>query len=258
MNILVCVKQVPHVEDIVVQEKLDGVAVLGAFDEFAMNRFDEFAVEQAVQFKSAMPHTRIDAVTVGPRRALDVIKRAIGMGCDEGVHLQTDTDEDPGPPATAAWIAQYAQAKTYDLILCGSMSEDGMHGQVGPMLAAHLGMAYATQVIAARFLEVSAALDVEREIEGGSREMVEITLPALLALQPGINRPRYPSLSNLLGANRQAMEVVPVETLSSPDRKASGVTLKAPRHRRASEVITGPASEKAEKMIALLKAKALI
>lgn len=258
MNILVCVKQVPRMESIVVRESSDSAAILEAPDEFGMNHFDEFAVEQAVQFKSSNPPVHIRALTVGPVRAADVLKRAIGMGCDEGVHLQTASENDPGPAMTAAWIAEYAQTGDYGLIFCGSMSEDGMHGQVGPMVAAHLGWSYATQVIAARFQDREPGLAIEREVEGGVREMVVMGCPALLALQPGINRPRYPSLSNLLRANRQPMAVISVETMASPEDHPTCVGMTVPHRRRASRVLTGSALEKAETVVALLKSKALI
>ena len=258
MNILVCVKQVPQIESIVVRESFEGAAILEAPDEFGMNRFDEFAVEQAVQFKSSNPPIHIHALTVGPGRAAEVLKRAIGMGCDDGVHLRTESDADPGPARVAVWIAEYAQTGHYGLILCGSMSEDGMHGQVGPMVAAHLGWSYATQVIVARFQDGSSGLAIEREVEGGVRERVAMGCPALLALQPGINRPRYPSLSNLLRANRQAMENISVDTLACPVDHPACVGLTVPRRRRASRLIKGTAFEKAEKVIDLLRARALV
>ena len=54
-----------------------------------MNRFDEFAVEAAVQLKETLADVRIDVLSVGPEAALAVIKRAIGMGADRGVLLDT-------------------------------------------------------------------------------------------------------------------------------------------------------------------------
>ncbi len=258
MKILVCVKQIPDMERIVVRDGADGMATLEAFGEFRMNRFDEFAVEEAVCIKETLDAAHVDVITVGPERVAHVLKRAIGMGADAGIHLQTPTDTDPGPAAVAAWIAGYARSKEYGLILCGSMSEDGMHGQVGPMVAAHLNLPYATQVIEIEPAQDRSGLSIQREIEGGAREMLDIRMPAVLALQPGINRPRYPSLSRLLRANRQAPETIPTSTLEPAGAWVDCLGLVLPAPMRASQVITGSALEKADRLVAMLKEKAFL
>jgi len=255
MKILVCVKQVPDIERIVVRDGSDGLAALDISGEFRLNHFDEFAVEEAVRIKETMVGAHIDVITVGPERAAEVLKRPMGMGADDGIHLRTPTDEDSGPAAVAAWIAEYARQREYTLILCGSMSEDGMHGQVGPMLAAHLNLPFATQVIDITLGSDGSWLSIEREIEGGAREMLEIRMPALLTLQPGINRPRYPSLSKLLRANRQEPETIPAETRGPAVASIDCVGRVAPERRRASQVLTGSALEKAERLVEILKEK---
>ena len=258
MKILVCVKQVPDLERIVVKSGAHGIATLYPFSRFDMNRFDEFAVEQAVHIKESLKGVHIDAITVGPEKASQVLKRAMGMGSDEGIHLLTATDTDPGPEAVAAWIAEFAYTGEYDLVLCGSMSEDQMNGQVGPMAAARMDLPYATQVMGMTLDRDLKDVTIEREIEGGARELVRLTLPALLALQPGINRPRYPSLSNLLRANQKVFKTIPTEGLVRVMAKVHCMGFRLPTRVRASQVIEGSAPEKAAKLAALLKAKALI
>jgi len=258
MKILVCAKQVPELEGIAVHSDTEGMAVLENFGRFAMNRFDEFAVEQAVRIKESLEGVQVHAITVGPLQASQVLKRAVGVGCDEGIHLLTATDADPGSQAVAAWISEFAGSVEYDLVLCGAMSEDAMAGQVGPMAAALMDLPYATQVIGMDLASDLTQVTVEREIEGGAREMVNLSLPALLALQPGINRPRYPSLSNLLRANQKVFNTIATESLTSVRNPVDCLGLVLPKHSRAAQVITGSALEKASKVAAILKAKALI
>jgi electron transfer flavoprotein beta subunit len=255
MKILVCVKQVPKIERIVVRDGPNGLAELDISGEFRLNYFDEFAVEEAVRIKETMGGVHIDVITVGPERAAEVLKRPMGMGTDDGIHLRTPTDADSGPAAVAAWLGEYARRRGYALILCGSMSEDGMHGQVGPMLAAHLNLPYATQVIDIKLGSDASWLSIEREIEGGAREMLEIRMPALLTLQPGINRPRYPSLSKLLRANRQEPETISTEIWGLGGASTDCLGLVAPEMRRASQLLTGSALEKAERLVEILKEK---
>ena len=257
MKILVCVKQVPEPEWIAVNRDGQGMAKPEISDRFAMNRFDEFAVEQAVNIKESLPDVVVHGITAGPDRAVQVLKRTVGMGCDEGIHLLTGTRNDPAAPEVAAWISQVVSGK-YDLILCGGMSEDVMNGQVGPMTAALMDLPYATQVIGMELAPDLTHVDIEREIEGGVREMVRIPLPALLALQPGINRPRYPSLSNLLSANQKTFKTIPTDTLTTGGTGIDCLGFLLPEHTRPAKMLTGTAKEKAEQAAALLKAKALI
>jgi electron transfer flavoprotein beta subunit len=99
---------------------------------------------------------------------------------------------------------------------------------------------------------------VDREIEGGARETLELGLPVLLALQPGINRPRYPSLSNLLRANRQQLESIDALNLAGDPATASRLGLELPRRMRALQVLTGDSREKAERFLTILREKAFI
>lgn len=258
MNILVCVKQVPDLEQMAVNCGSDGTLVVGEAAELRMNRFDEFAVEAAVQLKEALTGVHIDVVSVGPEPALAVIKRAIGMGADQGTLLDTGDRPDPGPAEVARRISNYAALKCYDLILTGSWSEDGMNGQVGPMTAALLNLPCATQVMNLRLGAEGECVAVEREVESGRRERLEMCLPALLAVQSGINRPRYPSLSNLLRANRQSVDAIaenPEERLSDP---VICVGLMRPPRTRAGRVLEGDLQGKAEAFLSLLREKALI
>ena len=262
MKILVCAKFVPDPDHLSIAEGRDGKVVVDGFPECRMNRFDEFAVEAAVRIKEALHGVTIDVVTVGAARSGDVLRRAMGMGADSGILLETG-DHYVSPLTTAAAIADYARGKAYTLVIAGAMSEDAMNGQVGPMVAAFLGFPAATQVIHMELVETatgSAGICVEREIEGGSREMLEIDLPAVLAVQTGINEPRYPSLSNLLKANKQELETITLGlaengAFKGPDQPAS---LVMPKKMRAGRHIGGSAVEKAEALLSILREKALI
>ena len=258
MKILVCVKQVPEVEQITVTQGVDGEAVFGEFQAFRMNRFDEFAVEEAVRVKESFVSVKVDVVTVGSRAALMVVKRAIGMGADRGVHLQAAEGEDSGPATVAGRIACYAREKAYDLILTGSMSEDGMHGQVGPMIAGYLDRPCATNVIYMSIANDRTTVSIEREVERGAREQLRVTLPVVLSLQPGINWPRYPSLSNMLRGNRQQMETVVTDNAEDRIDPVEYVDSVLPPRNRKGEVLEGNLKEKAERFLTILRKKTFI
>src|SRR6476660_2575885 len=84
MNIVVCVKYVPdatadrHFES---DNTVDRVGVDGLLSEL-----DEYAVEQALQIKEqAEGDVTFTAVSVGPEKATDAVRKALQMGADKGV-----------------------------------------------------------------------------------------------------------------------------------------------------------------------------
>jgi electron transfer flavoprotein beta subunit len=250
MKILVCVKQVPETEaSIAIDPSGKGIET-ELINEWKMNRYDEAAVEEALQIKEAYPDTTIDIISVGPPRSENAIKRAIGMGADSGIHIVTANHGEPDPFATAAWIAEYA--RSYDLILAGVMSEDAMQGLVGPLIAENLGLPCATAVIYEKLGPKKNRVYIEREIEGGFREQLELNLPAVLTVQTGINQPRYPSLSNLLRANNTELRTVDAATLTHPGQKLEVYRLAYPRKLRDGLYLEGSQQEKAEQLLQIL------
>ena len=256
MKILVCVKQVPETDAAIALDEASKTILAGAQAEWKMNRLDEVAVEEAVRIKERQPQTVIDAVTVGPRRAEQAVKRAIGMGADNGVHIRSDSDPEAGP--TAAWIAEFAQHRAYDLVLCGTMSEDRMQAMVGPMIAARLGLPCATHVVLAELRKPDRTILVERELEGGDRDRARLRLPAVVCLQSGINRPRYPSLSNLLRANALQLHLVHSGQLSPAAVGQKVMETALPVKTRAGIFLEGTHGEKAVRLLAVLRERALI
>jgi len=258
MNILVCIKQVCESESPIQIDDHARWIQTDAITGYKMNRLDEFAVEEAVLLKQAYPGTNIDAITLGPDRSAEVIRRAIGMGVDHGVHMITESEGYLNPFAIAASLADYARDKHYTLILTGVMSEDQMQGQVGPMIAACLSLPWATAVIRQQMAPDTKSVFVEREIEGGSRDTLQLQLPAVLTIQSGINRPRYPSLSNLLRANKQKLETFQADDSTQPQLRENVVRVTYPEKSRSGTFLTGTQQEKATQLLRLLREKTLL
>ena len=258
MKILVCIKQVCE-SDSPIQIDDDARWVqTDAITDYKMNRLDEFAVEEAVLLKEAYPDTDIDAITVGPDRSAEVIKRAIGMGANHGVHIIAESENYISPFTIASCIAEYTRDKDYDLIFAGVMSEDQMQGQVGPMLAACLSLPWATSVIRQQIALDKNSVYVEREIEGGGRDTLQLQLPAVLTIQSGINTPRYPSLSNLLRANKQELETIQAVDAAPPNRRQNVVRVTYPEKSRSGTILSGTQQEKATRLLDLLRDRSLL
>ncbi|MCP4605497.1 MAG: electron transfer flavoprotein subunit beta/FixA family protein [Proteobacteria bacterium] len=258
MRILVCTKQVRKVElAISIEESMRWICSDDS-DVYQLNRADEFVIEEALLIKATFPKTTIDAISVGPSHAADALRRAMGMGVDNGVHIATESGDYLEPFVTASYIASYAQKKKYDLILAGVMSEDGMHGQTGALVAELISVPCATSVISERVSQDKKTVYVEREIEGGRRDTLELDLPAVLTVQTGINKPRYPSLSNIMRAKKAKFETINPHEFRRAKPRQEIARLARPTRKRSGTILEGTGREKAEQLVQILKTRALI
>ncbi|MBI9089645.1 MAG: electron transfer flavoprotein subunit beta/FixA family protein [Desulfobacterium sp.] len=245
MKILVCIKQVNETPDGHTQ---------------AMNRFDEYALEEALcikeRFKEAGLDGGVDVITLGPEGAETVVKRAFGMGADNGCHLVSDPKQNGSSAVTAGLIAGAVKGCAYDLVVTGIMSQDRMEGQTGPILAELMGLACATGVVATSLVPGAAVIEVEREMEKGERDCLAMTLPALITVQAGINSPRYPSLSKVLKAAKKTIKTLAVEAV--PADTQTLVRLEAPLKSRSGRVLGGTVDDKAVALFDLLRERGIL
>lgn len=257
MKILVCVKQVPETASQLEIDPASGSVALDDRTQYGANRVDESAVEEALLMEQAVAGATVDLITVGPERARKTLLRCLGMGADNAAHIVTDR-QDLTPFVTASWIWQFAKSRGYDLILTGIMAEDDMQAQVGPMLAELMEIPCATSVVLERIDRDRGVIYVEREMEAGLRDCLEMDLPALLSIQSGANIPRYPSLSNYLRAKKQEVETIDASDLDTPEPRERIVELNYPKKSRAGIMIEGNEREQASKLIETLAAKSLV
>ena len=254
MRVLVCLKQVWEPESLF---DLHGAELRPRPPlRRKISSYDELALEEALRLKDRLPEARVTALSVGPVTAVEALRRALGMGADQAVHILTPEQPPPRPAALAAWIAAWAGEQGFDLILAGVMSEDAMQGAVGPMLAAKLGLPAVTSVMS---LKIDGdSLEVEREMEGGRRQRLAVQLPALITIQSGPNQPRYPALSNLLRAKKTAPITLEPAVMEVPAEREKILRLAPPEKRRAGLLLEGDTAEKAEQLLAILRERALL
>jgi len=252
MNILVCVKQVPDSADTITISEDSSRIVYDKGTVFRLNRYDEFAIEEALRIKEHFSGSRVDAVSVGPGRVIQAVRKAMETGVDYGIHIRVETEEYLSPSARASLIAHYACTKGYDLVLTGIMAEDDMECQVGQILSEKLSYSCATAVMVQRIAEDEKSIYVEREIEGGVRECITLAMPAVLTVQSRINTPRYPSLSNVLRARNQEIEVIEPHGTDVIFADQSIVGLGYPEDAATGEFLKGSSSDKAGTLLGIL------
>ena len=133
-----------------------------------------------------------------------------------------------------------------------------MASQTGQLIAALLDMPYATSVISTEFQPEGGTVIADREIEGGRRLSVRLEMPAILTIQSGINTPRYPSLSNVMRARTQPLEVIKIEESDLPEQRETCSGLRLPDSGSLGTFISGSPREKAGKLLHILHEKAFL
>lgn len=239
--------------------------------------FESLALEAGLCLKEAWPEAgkegaakaQVDVITVGPPEWENFLRRALGMGADNGFHILQSKDKGLSGPdgLVSASVISVLLARAishphltpiYDLILTGVISQDLMAGQTGPMTAEHLQLPLATAVVG--MSQGEKGLTASREWEGGMRETLEIPLPALVSIQAGQYVPRYPSLSDMLRAKSKTIQVLTLDDLggNDPTSNENFLGIAVPERTRAGQVVSGSVPDQVRAFNAFLKERALV
>jgi electron transfer flavoprotein beta subunit len=194
MDIIVCIKRVPETAEIDLQVDASGKGIKTEGLVFAVNDWDNYAIEEAVRIKEKHGG-KVTAITIGPEESEDVLRRALALGVDDAVMVTDPKTEGSDAYATAKVLAAAVKNIPYDIILTGALADDDGYAQVGASLAELLSIPHVTLVTN---MEIGdKRVKVKRELEGGMEEALEIQTPAVFTIQTGINEPRYVSIMGI-------------------------------------------------------------
>ena len=175
MNIVVCVKQVPVIEQVKLDPETKTLVREGV--DLRTNSLDRRALTQAIKLREEQGGT-VTVITMGPPQARAVLDEALALGADRAIHLLDRAFAGSDTLATARTLAAAIKRLTFDLIFCGRFSLDAETGQVGPEVAEFLNIPQVTNL---RHLELQAdghTLVAQREVDDGT-ETLEIEAPCL-------------------------------------------------------------------------------
>jgi electron transfer flavoprotein beta subunit len=208
MKIAVLVKEVP---DTWGDRRIDPATKrVDRSSEAIVDEVDEKAVEIALQLRDAAPGSTVTVATMGPKAALDSLRKSLAMGADAAIHLVDDGLVGSDAVQTSAALAAALAPRGFDLVIAGNESTDGRTAAVPAMLAERLGVA---QLTALRTLSVSGAtVSGERVTEDGYVD-AETTLPAVVSVNEQIAEARYPSFKGIMGAKKKPVEVLSIAEL---------------------------------------------
>jgi electron transfer flavoprotein beta subunit len=221
VNIIVCIKQVPGTAEVKI-DPADNTLVRENVPNI-INPFDMYAIEEGLRLKESFGG-KVTILSMGPPQASDALKEALSMGAEEAVLLADHAFAGADSWATAYTLSLAIKViGAFDIILCGRQAIDGDTGQVGPGIARQLGITQLTYI--SKIKEIDPAkkiIIVERLLEEG-HEIVEASLPALLAVVKDINQPRAPSIANIRRAAKLKIRLMTADDLIGVDMTRLGL-----------------------------------
>ena len=257
MKIVVCVKQVPDTE---ARIKIgpDGKGIGEADLNWVISPYDEFAIEEALKLKEAKGGDVV-LVTVGSDRVQAALRNGLAMGADSAIHLKDPLFETLDSRGIALALAGAIKPLGADIILTGQTGVGTDESQVPGMLAEILDLPQVTVAVKIEITDSKAT--VHREIEGAT-ETWEITLPAVISAQKGLNEPRYASLKGIMAAKKKPIQVMDAAAagLKAEDLapKTRVVSMELPPARSAVKMIEGDPDTQVKELLRVLHDEAKV
>ena len=210
LKILVCVKQVPDVDQMRMDPETGNLIRAGV--PAILNPLDGNALAAALSVKEQYG-AELSLITMGPPAAEAALRECLAAGADRAILVTDRAFGNADTLATSYSIVSAAKSiDSFDLIFCGKETLDGATGQMGAQLAERFGAAQVTSASLIKSVDEAAGkLVVERELETGV-ETLEVSMPCLFTMEKTNYPVRIPSLKGKLAAKK-----APVVTITSQD-----------------------------------------
>ena len=250
MKIFVCVKHVPDTAAKITVVEGSGFAETC---KFIVNPYDEYAVEEAVRLVEQTGTGEVVIITVGKEAAVNTMRSALAIGAHRGILVKTEAQFVDSGLTSQALQKAIEQDGGADLIICGKQSIDSEGMQTSYRLAQILGLPVVSDVVDLKVGD--GQVIAEREIGGGTRQVVQMSMPCVIGATRGLNEPRYPKLPDIMKAKKKEIKQIEIAELGldqgSPLTEI--VNLEAVPERGQARMMQGSTREAVEELVKILK-----
>ena len=254
MKICVLIKQVASEDSSLVLND-DKLSLNTSSINFVSNEPDTYALEEALLIKEKYD-AEVTVCTLGSDSARQVLKDALAKGADKGMFISNESSDDSSPLNIAKIIAEALKDENYDLVLSGLQSNDQGFSQVGLLVAEYLNTSHASLVMGTELINDCKDVKVKLELENGWFQWSELSLPASLTIQSGINSPRYATLKGIMSVkNKEVKDINPNDFGIEFNDSYKTLEKFTPQKSKETETIDGSADEMVEKLIDVMKNK---
>ena len=248
MKICVLIKQVPDKDSKIVIAS-DSQTIDAANITNVMNESDSYALEEALLLKEKHGG-EVVVCSLGRESSNEIIKTALAKGADRGIHLIDKNNNYNDILTVAKIIAKQLDGQNYDLVLSGLQSDDSGNCQLGLLIAELLGTSHSSLVMSTEIIDENT-IKVKQELESGWFQWTELTLPASLTIQSGINNPRYASLRGIMMAKNKPLENIDID-FSGYESKIELEKLYIPTKTKETQFLDGNSDEIASGILNIL------
>ncbi|MFC0581349.1 electron transfer flavoprotein subunit beta/FixA family protein [Micrococcoides hystricis] len=230
--------------------------------ESILSELDEHPIEAALAMSEALGGPKagheVIALTMGPDKAVNAVKKALQIGADRGVHLSAEELQGADVTMTAAGLSAAINAiGGADMVLTAMSSTDGQTSLLPPALAATMGLPVLTEAI-----EVSMPDEDHVQIvrdEDGSFLTIRAQLPAVVSVTDRANEPRYPGFKQIIAAKRKKVQTLGLADVElSQQQVPVSVSLAAPRPERTAGEIFHDEQAGIEAVLTVLEKEQLL
>jgi electron transfer flavoprotein beta subunit len=239
LNVVVCGKVIPA-STVIIEIDANSKRMVRKGVPHELDPMAASAVEEGLRLTEKHGGT-LTLITMGSSDATIGIRNALAMGATSAVHILDDAVAGSDTLSTAKLLAAAIAKQPFDLVLCATESGDSYSGIVHGQIAQLLGIPPLT--FAKEITVDGNMVVIKRQSESGY-DLVESTLPALVACSSGINEPRYPQLKGIMGAKKKEIKVYRAADLGfSPDQvgekgaRERVLTIGRPAKRQAGKAV---------------------
>jgi electron transfer flavoprotein beta subunit len=250
MKALVLVKHVPDTNS-VFRLNASGTWVDESNLSFTVNDFDRYALEELLKLKDGGKIEEVVALTVGSADAASALRTCLATGADRAIHVKDDSLAGSDPLVRARAIHAAIASEGFSLILGGLQADDDNYAQVGGLVAGLLDWPFASAAVRLTLVD-DKTLRVDRELENNEVQVVDLTLPAVVTVQTGMNTPRYASLKGIMAAKKKPVAVISPEKIEA---KLRTLKLAPPPKGKGAEILTGSPEEVAKALVSRIREK---
>ena len=213
MKIAVFIKQVPDTTDVkwTKNNNIDRANM-----DSVINPVDKEAIEAALRLKEQY-EAKVVAVTMGPKKAEEILREAVAMGCDDAFLLCDSKFAGSDTLATSKVLSAAVKEliPDADILLFGQSAADGETGQTGPCVATRLNLPFISRVT--EILEVSDGKITVISETDKERITLKTQLPCALSIKNYIYSPRIPRVCGYVKAQDYNYDMYGIYDINLPE-----------------------------------------
>ena len=252
MKICVLMKQVPDKNSAITISE-DQKSISDSNATWVCNESDNYALEEALILKEKT-NGEVIVCSLGNESSKQVLKDAMAKGADKGILISNAKFNTLDILTIGKIMAETLKNENCELILSGLQSDDQGNSQLGIILAELLNMSHASLVMGTEIINENS-IKVKKELENGWFQWSELSLPASISIQSGINSPRYATLKGIMMVKNKPIDEINEDSISDKEMDSLIKLQKIyiPEKSKETVFIDGTTDEVSEKLYDILK-----